>query len=70
MARLLGHLMTGGGRGGDAVRRGVLAVLRNRRLWAVVPMSFTGYAVLVTVRGLWAGPYLAEVFTLSPVARA
>jgi sugar phosphate permease len=52
-----------------AALRGVLAVLRNRRLWAVVPMSFTGYAVLVTVRGLWAGPYLAEVFALSPVAR-
>jgi 3-(3-hydroxy-phenyl)propionate hydroxylase len=29
LARLLGHLMTGGGRSGDAVRRGVLAVLRR-----------------------------------------
>ncbi len=29
VARLLGHLMTGGGRGGDVVRRGVLAVLRR-----------------------------------------
>jgi predicted MFS family arabinose efflux permease len=52
-----------------AALRGVLEVLRNRRLWAIVPMSFTGYAVLVTVRGLWAGPYLAEVFALAPVAR-
>jgi predicted MFS family arabinose efflux permease len=49
--------------------RGVLAVVRDRRLWAIVPMSFTGYAVLVTVRGLWAGPYLAEAFALPPVAR-
>lgn len=49
--------------------RGVLAVFRNRRLWAILPMSFTGYAVLVTVRGLWAGPYLAERFGLGPVGR-
>jgi predicted MFS family arabinose efflux permease len=49
--------------------QGVLAVLRNRRLWAIVPMSFTGYAVLVTVRGLWAGPYLADRFGLDPVQR-
>lgn len=49
--------------------RGVLAVFRNRRLWAIVPMSFTGYAVLVTVRGLWAGPYLADRFGLGPVER-
>jgi predicted MFS family arabinose efflux permease len=32
-------------------------------------MCFTGYAVLITVRGLWAGPYLAEAFAFSPVAR-
>jgi predicted MFS family arabinose efflux permease len=49
--------------------RGVLAVARNRQLWAILPMSFTGYAVLVTVRGLWAGPWLAERFGLDPVAR-
>jgi 3-(3-hydroxy-phenyl)propionate hydroxylase len=29
MAQLLGRLMTGGGRGGDVVRRGVLAVVRR-----------------------------------------
>jgi 3-(3-hydroxy-phenyl)propionate hydroxylase len=29
VARLLGRLMTGGGRGGNAVRRGVLAVVRR-----------------------------------------
>jgi predicted MFS family arabinose efflux permease len=52
-----------------AVWRGLLAVLRNRRLWAILPMCFTGYAVLITVRGLWAGPYLAEVFAFDPVAR-
>ena len=44
-------------------------VLANRRIWAILPMCFTSYAVLITVRGLWAGPYLAEMFAFSPVAR-
>jgi predicted MFS family arabinose efflux permease len=52
-----------------AVWRGVLGVIGNRALWPIVPMSFTGYAVLVTLRGLWAGPYLADQFGLAPVAR-
>ena len=42
-----------------AALRGVLHVLANRRILAILPMCFTGYAVLITVRGLWAGPYLA-----------
>ncbi|MFO1037177.1 MAG: MFS transporter [Geminicoccaceae bacterium] len=49
--------------------RGVAEVMRNRSLLLILPISFTGYAVLVTVRGLWAGPYLAEVFGMDAVAR-
>lgn len=49
--------------------RGLQGVLRNRSLWPILPISFAGYAVLVTVRGLWAGPYLADRFGLDPVAR-
>ena len=52
-----------------AAVRGLVPVLANRRIWAIVPMCFTGYAVLITVRGLWAGPYLAEAFGFSAVAR-
>ena len=48
---------------------GILAVLRRRELWPILPIAFTGYAVLVTVRGLWAGPYLADVFGFGPVER-
>ncbi len=48
---------------------GVLAVMRLRPLWPILPLCFIGYAVLISVRGLWAGPYLAEVFALGPVAR-
>jgi predicted MFS family arabinose efflux permease len=52
-----------------AALRGLRMVLTNRRVWAIIPMCFTGYAVLIAVRGLWAGPYLAEMFAFSPVAR-
>ena len=52
-----------------AALRGVRQVLANRRILAIVPMCFAGYAVLITVRGLWAGPYLAEIFGFSAVAR-
>ncbi|MFO1067474.1 MAG: MFS transporter [Geminicoccaceae bacterium] len=48
---------------------GVLATLRLRELWPILPMSFVSYGVLVTLRGLWAGPYLADVFALAPGAR-
>lgn len=46
--------------------RGVSVVLRNRRPWPLLPLSFCGYAVLITVRGLWASSYLADTFDLGP----
>jgi predicted MFS family arabinose efflux permease len=52
-----------------AALRGVGDVLGNRRILAIVPMCFTAYAVLITMRGLWAGTYLADMFAFSPVAR-
>lgn len=52
-----------------AALRGVLDVVRNRHLWPLLPMAFTAYGVVVTLRGLWAGPYLAEVWGMSPVGR-
>lgn len=48
---------------------GLRAVFANRRLWPILPMCFTGYAVLISVRGLWAGPYLATLLGMAPVAR-
>jgi predicted MFS family arabinose efflux permease len=50
-------------------RSGLMSVLANRSLWAVLPLCFAGYAALVTVRGLWGGPYLAAAFGLAPVPR-
>jgi predicted MFS family arabinose efflux permease len=44
---------------------GVSDVMRIRALWLILPLSFSGYASLITVRGLWGGPYLQDVFGLS-----
>lgn len=52
-----------------AVLRGVGAVAGNRTLWPVLAMLFMGYGVVVAIRGLWAGPYLAEGLGLAPVPR-
>lgn len=51
------------------ILRGLGRVATNRRLLVLLPISFAGYAVLATVRGLWGGPYLAAVFDLDPVGR-
>lgn len=48
---------------------GIGEVMRIRALWPLLPMSFAGYAVLIAVRGLWAGPYLDAVYGLAPVPR-
>jgi MFS family permease len=43
------------------------AVLRRPALLLLVPLTLVHYAPAAGVRGLWAGPYLAEVFGLDPV---
>lgn len=37
-------------------------LLKLRALWFIVPLFFAIYAVPAAIRGLWAGPYVAEVF--------
>ncbi|MEH6823949.1 MAG: MFS transporter [Motiliproteus sp.] len=44
--------------------RGMVRVTQVRQLWPVIPMFLVSYAVLMAIRGLWSGPYLAEVFFL------
>jgi len=48
---------------------GLRAVLANRELWLVSAIQFVGYATVLTVVGLWGGPYLADVHGLDGVAR-
>jgi predicted MFS family arabinose efflux permease len=44
---------------------GVGEALRIRALWLILPLNFAGYSSLITVRGLWGGPYLGDVFGFS-----
>ncbi|AUH33229.1 MFS transporter [Paracoccus tegillarcae] len=47
----------------DSHPRGSLAqLLQVRALWLMFPLIFASYAVSASIRGLWAGPYLAEVY--------
>lgn len=46
------------------VLAGLLAVLKNRNVPLLFVMNFVAYAAVITVIGLWAGPYLADVHGL------
>jgi len=49
--------------------RGMLGISTIRGLWPLLPLIFLGYSVLMAVRGLWSGPYLADVFSLDTASR-
>jgi len=42
--------------------RGLLAVTRTPSFWPIFIMFVTNYAVVITILGLWGGPYLAHVY--------
>lgn len=42
--------------------RGLLAVTRTPSFWPLFIMFISNYAVLITMLGLWGGPYLAHVY--------
>jgi predicted MFS family arabinose efflux permease len=42
--------------------RGLLAVTRTPSFWPIFAMHLTNYAVVITILGLWGGPYLAHVY--------
>jgi len=44
--------------------QGMARVTIVKGLWPIIPMFLTSYAVLMAVRGLWSGPYLADVYSL------
>lgn len=52
-----------------AVLAGLVAVWRTRGLWPVLAVHAFIYASAAVVLTLWAGPYLADVHGLGPVAR-
>jgi len=47
--------------------QGLVEVLRNPRLKPILAMNFCNYACTFTVQGLWGGPFLREVYGLTPI---
>ncbi len=43
----------------------LLDLLKEPALWAIMPLMLVAYAPSAALRGLWAGPYLRDVFALS-----
>jgi predicted MFS family arabinose efflux permease len=41
---------------------GFIELLHMRVLWPIIPLTAINYAPAAGIRGLWAGPYLAEVY--------
>ena len=48
----------------DGARGSVLDLLRIPALWAILPLMFVNYAAPAGLRGLWAGPFLKDVYGL------
>jgi hypothetical protein len=46
-----------------------LRILAIRDLWPFLPITLFSYAVLLAERGLWVGPFFADVHGLGPVDR-
>lgn len=48
---------------GDGPKTGsLIEILRIGALWWLLPVSAANYAAVAALRGVWTGPYLAEVF--------
>ncbi|GGD37519.1 MFS transporter [Sinisalibacter lacisalsi] len=43
----------------------LLTLLAMPALWAILPLMFVNYAPAAGLRGLWAGPYLSDVFGMN-----
>ena len=52
------------GAGAGRALAGYVELLRMRALWFVIPLALFSYAVSAGIRGLWSGPWLAEVHGL------
>lgn len=52
-----------------AIFRGLGEVLATRAIWPILALAFVSLAMALTIRSLWAGPYLADVYGLDAIAR-
>jgi MFS family permease len=48
--------------GGDNGFAGYLELFKLRALWLILPLMALNYAPAAGIRGLWAGPYLSDVY--------
>jgi predicted MFS family arabinose efflux permease len=48
-------------------RGSIFDLLRMPVIWSILPLMFVAYAPAAGLRGLWAGPYLRDVFGLDTV---
>ncbi len=44
---------------------GLSIVFGSKDFWKLVPLTFASYGTLITVQGLWGGPYLMHTYGLS-----
>lgn len=49
--------------------KGFGPILRTRQVWGIIALAFSAFAVQIAVRGLWGGPYLADVLGFEAIAR-
>lgn len=49
--------------------KGFGPILTNRQVWGIIALAFSAFAVQIAVRGLWGGPYLADVLGFDAIAR-
>jgi predicted MFS family arabinose efflux permease len=54
----------------EAQLRGMIMVFRNRLFWRVAPLTMLAQAALLSLLGLWAGPWLRDVAGLDRAAVA
>lgn len=52
-----------------AIFRGLGEVLVTRAIWPMLALAFVSLAMVLTIRSLWAGPYLADVYGLDAIER-
>lgn len=52
-----------------AIFRGLGEVLARGAIWPMLALAFVSLSMVLTIRALWAGPYLADVFGLDAIAR-
>ncbi len=53
--------------GSDALKGSYLDLLKIRQLWPIIPMMMVVYSLPVGLRGLWSGPFFAEVYGMDSI---